>query len=524
MANTVQGMALHPSLHVWVADGVRGNFCKALTLTAEDSMSDPPEEPYRSLYAARELLVGVKAALDSCPPELKDLEDFTMLCACVQLQLGLNYVNTEEVGLGEEAFTACLHLLEGVVSKVKTASLSVQAYNQMGVLWGNRSEQQKALEFLLKSKAVHESHIALPPPLTVTEWLSGEVVGEWEREKAFESLHTHTLFYLAQVYGNLNQAKVSAQYCRETLSRQLETKQFDNIEWSLNCATLSQYYLGIEAFPQARHCLAAANCVLSQCENESREEEAEEADVKEKKRQTSADISRCWTKYCTGLLRKSREKMEGEEEEEGHSTHRLFQFDPLEVADLESAVPCDLVESYDSARTVFLFGQKHLNIAKEFYTVDGYCSEYVSILQDHSQLFKLVAYFQPDKALSCRMHKRRVDMLSAILQELNPQHYLSICRQLMFELAETTSEMADHKIVLASDSPSTHAVGKINKLIHSAIKYYEKFIATFLDPSGNIPDPLAEEFVRPLLCAKMYSARLHAKLISPDPASQVRLT
>jgi len=519
MANTVT--ALHPNLRVWVADSVRDKFCKALTLTAEDSRTDPPEEPYCSLYAARELLVRVKAALDSCSPELKSLEDFTVLRACVELQLGLNYVNTEEMGLGEEAFAACLHLLEGVVSKVKTASLSVQAYNQLGVLWGNRSEQQKALEFLLKSKAVHESHIALPPPLTVTEWLSGEVVGEWEREKAFESLHTHTLFYLAQAYGNLNQAKVSAQYCRETLSRQLETKEFDSIEWSLNCATLSQYYLGVEAFLQARHCLAAASCVLSQCENEGREEEEE---VEEKKHQTGADISRCWTKYCIGLLRKSRDKMEGEEEEESHSTHRLFRFEPLEVADLESAVPCDLVESYDGARTVFLFGQKHLNIAKEFYTVDHHCSEYVAILQDHSQLFKLVAYFQPDKALSCRMHKRRVDMLSAILQELNPQHYLSMCRQLMFELAETTSEMADHKIVLASDSPSTHAVAKINKLLHSAIKYYEKFVATFLDSSGNMPDPVAEEFLRPLLCAKMYSARLHTKLISPDTASQVRLT
>lgn len=504
-------VTLHPDLRQWVDDNVRDNFCKALTLTNEGS--DPPEEPYCSLYAARELLLGVKAMLVSCPPRLKGLEDFMILSACVQLHLGLNYVNTEEMGTGEEAFMDCLHLLEEVVSKVKTASLSVQAYNQMGLLWGNRNEQQKALEFLLKSKAVHESHISLPPPLTVTEWLRGRTVEEWEREQAFENLHTHTLFYLAQVYGNLGQAKASARYCQETLSRQLECKEFDAIEWSLNCATLSQYYLNMEHFEQARHCLAAARRVLSHLEGEIH------GKMEEKYRQTRADISRCWSKYSIGLLNRSRNKME--EGEEGPHLPRLFRFDTLEVTDLESAISCDFVEGYDGAKAVFLFGQKHLDIAKEFYTLNDYCSDHVSILQDHSQLFRLLAYFEPDRVLCCRMHKRRVDMLNAVLEELNPQHYLNICRQLMFELAETLSDMTDHKIILASDSPSTHAIGKINKLIHSAIQFYEKFIATFLDSSGHLPDPLAEEFARPVLCAKMYSARLHAKIISPEPAMQV---
>lgn len=32
------------------------------------------------------------------------------------------------------------------------------------------------------------------------------------------------------------------------------------------------------------------------------------------------------------------------------------------------------------------------------------------------------------------MHKRRVDMLDHVLNELNPQYYLAICKQLAFEL------------------------------------------------------------------------------------------
>ena len=38
-----------------------------------------------------------------------------------------------------------------------------------------------------------------------------------------------------------------------------------------------------------------------------------------------------------------------------------------------------------------------------------------------------------------KMHKRRIDMLGALVSQLNPQYYLLVCRQLDFELAEAYS-------------------------------------------------------------------------------------
>ena len=512
---------LHPDLQRWASENLTDDFRQALHLTNEESKQDPPQEPYRSLYSARELLLGVRTKLEACPEHLQQLEDYLVLRACVQLQIALNHANTEELGEGETSFETCHRLLEGISSKVKTASVSMQAYNQLGVLWGNRNEQQKALEVLLKSKAVYESHIALPPPITEAEWLLGEEVGEWEREKAFEGHHTHTLFYLAQVYGNLKQPKLSAQYCQTTLSRQLETREFDAIEWSLNCATLSQYYLNTDNYIQARHCLASASCVFSEVERESGEEgESREEERVEKLQQVEADLSRCWSKYCLVLLRSSRDQQqEGARRDSGRQ--RLFKFDTLEVGGLESEVSSDLVESYEGAKQVFLCGQRHLNSSKKYYTLENHASEYVRIVQDHSQLFKLVAYFESDSSLQCRMHKRRVDMLSAVLGELNPQHYLMVCRQLMFELAETHSEMADIKIVAAADSPSPHAVAKVNKLLRAAIQYYQRFVDSFAAAGGVLPDPIEDDFLRPILLAKLHTARLHTKLVNPDPSVQV---
>ena len=526
MAGVEDPVSMASELEQWMRENIKEDFAKVQQLTSENK-DDPSTEPYRSLYSAREYLSGIKGKMESCPDELKALEDFKVVSSAVQLHLGLNYFNTEELGRADNEFEASLRKLDGISSKVKTASLSVHAYNHLGVLWGNRNEPQKALEYLLKSKAVYESHIALPPPITDSQWLAGVSVGEWDREKAFESLHTHTLFYLAQVFGNLKQVKQSAHYCQTTLSRQLEMKEYDAIEWSLNCATLSQYYISTEQFAQARHCLAAATSMFEQYLNDSSSSDAEsdpEGLLAEKMKQVKADISRCWIKYCLALLSASKDKQEQEEAqpEEQPAKKKLFKFEPLEVADLEEAVPCDLIESFDGAKPVFMFCQKHIEVAKGYYSLNSFASDGVAITQDHSQLYKLVAFFETAIELKCRMHKRRVDMLTGLLEQLNRQHFLNVCRQLMYEVAETQAEMASLKIVNASEDPTPHAVGKINKLLLSSIKYFEEFVQSFVEVGANeLPDPISEDYLRPILCAKLHVARLHSKVISPDAAVQV---
>lgn len=51
-----------------------------------------------------------------------------------------------------------------------------------------------------------------------------------------------------QVYGHLGAPDRSAWYCHSTLQRQLASKDYDPLEWSINAATLSQFYQGKEKF------------------------------------------------------------------------------------------------------------------------------------------------------------------------------------------------------------------------------------------------------------------------------------
>ena len=497
----------------WVAGNISADFKHALKLRNEESLSDPANEPFKSLLAARALLCEIKDKFKSYNPSTEeDVQYAKILDACICLQLGMNYIEGEETASGQKALETCLTLLEDVPDKNKTASVSIECYNQLGVMWGNRDAHQKALELLLKAATVYETNRATPP-MAAEQWLLGNAGSELDRSKLLEDLHTHTLFYLAQVYGHTGQPQLSAQHCRDTLGRQLRANQFDSVEWTLNCATLSQYYLGASNFLQARHCLACSARVLQSLLDKGMAASSE--DEVDKLRRTEADLSRCWCKYAISLLQASWERPDG------FDPHpQIFRFESLDVDDAESSITAQLVKDYEAAKSVFLFGTKHFDAAKQYYSKDTHATDYAALVQDHSSLFKGLSYFEPSDALKCRMHKRRIDMLTDIIRDLNPAHYLVLSRQLMHELAGAYSEMADLKIVIASDSPSPQQIVKINKLITQSVNWYRKFYDTFVDSNTGTLQADTDN-LRSILCARLYMAKLITKVITPDAAAQV---
>ena len=176
------------------------------------------------------------------------------------------------------------------------------------------------------------------------------------------------------------------------------------------------------------------------------------------------------------------------------------------------------------ARLLFLAGQKHLNEAMEFYKLDGYVTHYVEIVQDHSQLFKYLAFFDTDLERQCKMCKRRADMLSAVLSELNPQHYLLVCRQLIYEIASVYGDMAELKTcIIQRDkpiAPSQHQTKKINSLLGQSAKFYTSYLDS-LKQEGKLPEKYDESMVRVALLAHMCLARTYSKRICPTKEQKI---
>ncbi|ELK32368.1 KIF1-binding protein [Myotis davidii] len=541
---------------------IREKFQAALALSRVELHKNPEKEPYKSKYGARVLLEEVRALLGPAPededeedrPQAEDdvgagysapgllaelvavegpVAQGTVRLAVIEFHLGLNHLDTEELSAGEEHLMKCLP-------------------NNLGILWSEREEIETAQAYLDSSEALYLRYMKEigSPPLDPTEHFlpEEEKLTEQERSKRFEKVYTHNLYYLAQIYQHKEVFEKAAHYCHSTLKRQLEHNAYHPIEWAINAATLSQFYINKQCFMEARHCLSAANVIFGQTgKNPTTEDTTEtEGDVPELYHQRKGEIARCWIKYCLTLMQNAQQSMQDnigeldldkqselralrkkELDEEESVRKKAVQFGTGELCDAISAVeekvsylrPLD----FEEARGLFLVGQHYVSEAKEFFQIDGYVTDHIEVVQDHSALFKVLAFFETDMERRCKMHKRRIAMLEPLIVDLNPQYYLLVNRQIQFEIAQAYYDMMDLKVAIADKlrDPDSHIVKKINNLNKSAMKYYQLFLDSLRDPNKVFPEHIGEDVLRPAMLAKFRVARLYGKIITSDPQKEL---
>ena len=437
-------------------------FREALALEKVDDAELTPDEPYKSKYEAREKYVWILKTLTEAATKLENEpsksnnDKLLRLVACratTLLHLGINAYETEEVSDGERHLRKCLELIETKRLDPRFISHFMCATNHSGIVWNLRKDNEKSLACFLKAKQAYVDYMdtfkddgkkRAPDGLMrcfdeeMDHPSSTDPKEENKRRQEFETLQTHTLYFLAQSYERLGEKEQSAFCCHKTLLRQVkrENEDLDVCDWSRNAAILSQYYVGIGAVKVARHCLAAAAVMFGGEEFKTEVEDKEEA-----RNRTAAEIKRCWAALALSLLRYSREAVIKEnggdrdpdvtdemlealktnvDEDVSESALSFVEegsrLDKEKVADQESKVDVLFIQRFDDARTVFLFGTNCLEDAKSFYTKDSYCSDYVAILQSTSQFYKALADFEPDVGRKCKMQKRRIDLLSEILK------------------------------------------------------------------------------------------------------------
>lgn len=200
---------------------------------------------------------------------------------------------------------------------------------------------------------------------------------------------------------------------------------------------------------------------------------------------------------------------------------------------------------YDDAKPVFHAIKAWLDKAKEYYTADSEASEYAKIIQDISSAYKHLAFFEFDESSQCKLHKRRADVLEELLELLNPTYYLSICRELWYELGLSYTAILDIKLDIhgrtkSTDPPNPHALAKINTLCNKSIERFQSFITSYKDKAkttkineenvqlqeitndnSEVDDStwskgLDDDELEPILFAYFQIARLYYKIMTPD--------
>lgn len=550
-----EDIRIPPSLKTYFEEEGFEKYKQVRYLIEVENPKDPETDPFRSMYKARACLEDI---LQKVRKEREDNESdpfIRMMDAALHYHLGVNYIHTEERPTGEEYLKKSIQLLkEDLYLQPEVIGIALSARSELGILWSSRTQgSNEAFENLDEAEKMYETykHNVGSAPLGIHELFKSEEaqMTEFQRNASFEKIYTYILFYLAQIHKTLGNTDESASYCQRTLRRQLDSKEYDPKEWALNAACLSQYFISKDMFRQAKHCLSCAKVISGDMKvpedlpPPSNDEDEETRKKREAIPQTLADIARCWVKYCISLLEISKERLLNEigdldvnrqykaiaegliTDQSNNDVPKDQERMPLEVDAVEETVRHAPVVTFEQGRELFVLGKSYVDSALDFFVMDGYVTDNVELHQDLSTLYKHMLFFETSKEVKCRMHKRRIDLLKAVLEELNPQFYLLICRQLQFELGEIYSEMLDLKIAICSASagnPTDHAIKKMNSLCKSGIHCFSEFLNTLKNLKKVYPERFDPDVERPAIVAMFYMARLNSKVIAPVKSEKLK--
>ncbi|CAG9762454.1 unnamed protein product [Ceutorhynchus assimilis] len=530
-------------------------YQKVIKLLLEDSKSDPENEPFLSKYSARQILIGMKANLENLmriqssggPESIK----LNAMYGTVHLYLGMVAIDTEEITVGEKHLDKCQEIIKDIQSLPDVVLIALNMYNQFGILWSQR-EPEKSKIFLEKAEQLYLDFKSTgTAPIDIADLFKPNIES-YNSEMAFknmEKIYTLTLYYLAQIFGQLNQDFKSAVYCHITLQRQLEMADYDPIDWALNSATLSQFFLEKCGFKQARHHLAASSCILDKYKSEELDTVTDITEEHEAKLEVfnhrSADVARCWIKYGIALLGKSKDRLLGHTEnieekcsmvsdlalmqlpEDAKVTLEDLQnlsFNGIDVSLYEEEITDSFVLHLPDAKQVFLKMQDWVKKAQDYYSFNSLASDYIEIVQDQSQLYLKLLFFEDDQDNQAKLHKRRIDLMEHVINNINSQYYMSFCRQLWFELGNTYSDIIDiksEKLREAADRPKPQALKKLNSLVEKCIRHFKSFVSSF---KVNVAEreKVQDDAEKPFLQAYFHLAAHYGRFVTLDKAVQLK--
>ncbi|KAG6449393.1 hypothetical protein O3G_MSEX006012 [Manduca sexta] len=531
-----------------ILNDFKENYTKVRKLLDEDSKNDPENEPYLSKYRAKIILSNMSESLKKLigSNAVMDGNRLDAMLGSVLLNIGIIDMETEELTSSEKILMEAVDLLVLNASKPEIVVTLINVYNNLGILWSNRDEPKKAKTFLVQAKDLYENFkctLQMPLPIEHIINYTGENVVE--DFMFLEKAYTLTMYYLAQVFGALKENLKSAIYCHITLRRQLQYIDYEPIDWALNSATLSQFFAEQNGFYQSRHHLAAASTILERYEEKltaiESDEEAHLAKLETFKHR-SADVARCWAKYCILLMTASKARLLSDAERMtdaitdmsnltlddnenicGGDIKNLI-FPDLDVSKYENKIGDKFLLTYQDAREVFLSCQSWLNKAKEYYKLDTLASDYIELVQDSSQSYSYLAFFEEDDERRAKMQKRRIDMLEDLIKEINPLYYLHYCRQIWFELGEVYSDILNiklDKLNKTKEKPTPHMLKKINMLCEKSIENYDHFLNSVKDKNGRMPVKLDYDLIRPVISAYAFIGRNSMKRIGLDKNIQL---
>lgn len=342
-------------------------------------------------------------------------------------------IETDPSALDTPKFDASWYPPDVVINNKSDSVVAMKCLNMMGILWAGRGDVKKSFLYLYAAKNLYHDINSSQWQQADTDGDSWQPTQKESEE--LESLFTHNLFYLAQSFGHISDLETSSKYCHETLRRQLAAgfdSKDAAFSWAKNCASMSNFYSTMELYQRCNLALLAAELVLREhvskaLNEESAPKNSNDAQLKSDASELQADIHRKLAHLDILLLKKAferevarndwvdrgldlaeldlspfqnidlKEKMYEDYNEALNkkmtiktkkdlsldsidiSLNQLAEretpihqslFPQLHLPDVSMYAP-RLIVTFEDARKVFLRAVTHLEVAKEYFVLDG---------------------------------------------------------------------------------------------------------------------------------------------------------
>jgi hypothetical protein len=364
---------------------------------------------------------------------------FACINGILNFYLGLANFSNEDQSLCESSMLKALDFFNTLPTGIKLRYINIyqELYNNLGIVFYNKGEIKKGLQYLGKAEQMYkifndltgivytnsfsqfmqncakESNKTNDSSVTDKLEFFNFYIDGGLNKKSFEQNYTLTIFYYAQAFTKLNFRKKAIKYCSLTLKRQIEFNEYDLKDAIVNCINLSDFYIENQHFAQAEYILIAATTLLPEDPN--------------KKKKLRAGIQMQLGKYFLERLkfavRQTREQVWISDNEE------LFQVTNKRIVifvTLNIVWPkIEDIKDIEQAKLLFRLANTQYKKALEFYKIDGYVTEHIQISRDISQLYKYLTFFETDNKRIFAMFERRISLLEPILNQINPKVFVT---------------------------------------------------------------------------------------------------
>ena len=450
---------------------------------------------------------------------------FSCLNGILHFYLGMFNLNNEDQTTCETPFNKAINYFNTLPTLIKMRYINIyqEIFNNLGIIYYHKGEIKKGMQHFGKAEQIYKVFNGLTgynftndfPKFMKSccslneegsnndiEFFSFYIDGGLNK-RSFEHNYSLTIFYYAQVFTKLGFRKKAIKYCSLILKRQIEFNDYEIKDVLVNCLNLSDFYMENQHFAQAEYILISAMSILP-------DELTKDTILKAALQNQLGRYFLERLKFATIRL-KENNLISDNDNIYNIVNKKIFTFNTINIVWPQIK---DVV-NIEQAKSLFRLSNTQFKKALNFYNINEYIFEHITICQNISQLYKYLITFEFDNGRIFAMEERRINILKPLLEKIDKKNDVMQWQEVCLELAEIYCEIFESNyelIRIKKKKINYQEIDEINKNGENSIFFYQQIIDYIINEYNKEEEKNFQDFIT-IITIKSNIASLYSKLI-----------